>query len=84
MTGNGKIDLHLHTRHSDSSYEPRELVRLAKDVGVLTLAVTDHDTIAGVDEAVDEGRRIGVRVIPGVELSTLYGDVEVAQFSISR
>jgi 3',5'-nucleoside bisphosphate phosphatase len=67
-----KIDLHLHTRYSDSSYDPRELVRLAKELRVTTIAVTDHDTVAGVDEALDEGRRIGVRVIPGVELSTLY------------
>ncbi len=72
-----KADLHLHTRYSDGSYEPAELVRLAKDLRIDTIAVTDHDTVAGVAEALAEGRRIGVRVIPGVEMSTVHdGDVE--------
>ncbi len=74
MTPSGKIDLHLHTKYSDSSYEPRELVRLAKDLRVLTIAVTDHDTVAGVDDAADEGARLGVRVVAGVELSTVWRD----------
>jgi predicted metal-dependent phosphoesterase TrpH len=69
MTG-GKIDLHLHTNKSDGRLTPTELVRLAQTGGVRRLALTDHDTTDGVEEALAEGRRLGVEVIPGVELGT--------------
>lgn len=62
-------DLHTHTTASDGQYAPTELVRLARERGLEVLAVTDHDTIAGVDEARDAGNAAGLRVIPGVELS---------------
>lgn len=62
-------DLHTHTTASDGQYAPAELVRLAKDRGLSVLAVTDHDTIAGVDEAIGAGEALGLRVIRGVELS---------------
>jgi predicted metal-dependent phosphoesterase TrpH len=66
----GKIDLHLHTNKSDGRLTPTELVRLVHQGGVRRMALTDHDTTAGVDEAIEEGRRLGVEVIPGVELGT--------------
>ena len=62
-------DLHTHTTASDGQYTPTELVRLAKKRGLQALAVTDHDTIAGVDEAMAAGEALGLRVIRGVELS---------------
>lgn len=62
-------DLHTHTTASDGQYTPAELVRLARERGLEVLAVTDHDTIAGVDEARRTGNAIGLRVIRGVELS---------------
>lgn len=62
-------DLHTHTTASDGQYAPAELVRLAKDRGLSVLAVTDHDTIAGVDEARAAGAALGLRTIRGVELS---------------
>ena len=65
-----KIDLHLHTNKSDGRLSPTELVRLAHRGGVRRMALTDHDTTDGVDEAIEEGRRLGVEVIPGVELGT--------------
>lgn len=71
------IDLHTHTTASDGSYAPAELVRYAQEKGLLAVAVTDHDTVAGVAEAVLEGGRIGVRVVPGVELSTRLDDCDV-------
>ena len=77
MTRNTRADLHLHTRYSDGSYEPTELVRRASSLGFSVIAVTDHDSLGGVAEAVGEGKRLGVRVIPGVELSTIYDDAEV-------
>ena len=75
----GKIDLHLHTLKSDGRLTPTELVRLAHARGVRWMALTDHDTTAGVDEATEEGRRLGVEVIPGVELGTdsTSGDVHM-------
>lgn len=62
-------DLHTHTTASDGQYTPAELVQLAKEKGLSVLAVTDHDTIAGVDEAMEAGKALGLRVIRGVELS---------------
>src|SRR3954466_15833325 len=66
----GKIDLHLHTNRSDGRLTPTELVRLAHTGGVRRMALTDHDTTDGVDEAMAEGKTLGVDVIPGVELGT--------------
>lgn len=62
-------DLHTHTTASDGQYTPAELVRLAKARGISVLAVTGHDTIAGVDEAQSKGDALGLRVVRGVELS---------------
>ncbi|WP_380704298.1 PHP domain-containing protein [Salinithrix halophila] len=66
----GTFDLHLHTTASDGALPPADLVRKAKAAGLSTIAVTDHDTLAGVEEAIKTGQEIGVHVIPGVELST--------------
>lgn len=67
-----KGDFHLHTKASDGKLSPKELVNLAKKEGVDIIAVTDHDTISGIDEAIAEGETTGIKVIPGIELSTLY------------
>lgn len=63
------VDLHTHSTASDGQYTPAELVRLAKERGIEMLALTDHDNIDGVDEAIEAGKRLGVQVIRGVELS---------------
>ena len=63
------IDLHTHTRASDGSETPAELVRLAKAAGLCAVAVTDHDTTDGVSEAILAGEKLGIEVVPGVELS---------------
>lgn len=62
-------DLHTHSTASDGQYSPSELVALARERGIDTIALTDHDTTDGIDEAASAGGRIGLRVIPGVELS---------------
>ncbi len=64
------IDLHCHTTASDGIFAPGDLVAHARERGVEVIAVTDHDSVAGVSEALEAGTRHGVRVIPGVELST--------------
>ena len=65
----GNVDLHLHTTASDGVRTPSEIVNYAKDKGLQAIAITDHDTIEGLDEGLSEGDRIGFEVIPGVEIS---------------
>lgn len=65
----GTIDLHVHTTASDGALSPREVVRRAKEMGLKAIAITDHDTVEGIAEAVQEGTRRGIEVVPGVELS---------------
>ncbi|WP_114300090.1 PHP domain-containing protein [Anaerobacterium chartisolvens] len=66
------IDLHTHSTASDGSMSPGELVRHAAKCGLHAVAITDHDTVEGVDEAADEGRKLGIEVIAGVEISANY------------
>jgi predicted metal-dependent phosphoesterase TrpH len=67
-----KVDLHSHTTASDGATPPRELVRLAKAAGVDVLAVTDHDTVDGVGECLEEAKAVGIRVLPGIEMSSRF------------
>lgn len=64
------IDLHAHTRASDGQYPAEELVLRAREAGLSVLGVTDHDTVAGLPAALEAGRRAGLRVVPGIELSS--------------
>jgi hypothetical protein len=66
------IDLHTHSNRSDGTFEPGEVVRLAAERGLDVVALTDHDTTDGLDEAVATGVEVGVEVVPGVELSAEY------------
>lgn len=66
----GQVDLHVHTTASDGVHAPREVIRLAKEAGLAGIAVTDHDTVAGVAEAMAAGEEAGLLVVPGVEIST--------------
>ena len=70
-------DLHTHTTASDGSFTPEESVRYARQKGALALAITDHDTLGGLERAVAEGERIGQRVIPGVEITTKLEGCEI-------
>lgn len=63
-------DLHTHSVYSDGTDSPRELVQRAKMLNLKALALTDHDTVAGLAEFVQETRRNGIQTIPGVEIST--------------
>ncbi|MBN2908724.1 PHP domain-containing protein [Polycladomyces sp. WAk] len=68
----GTFDLHTHTTASDGEYPPAQLVAKAKQAGLSTIAITDHDTLAGIEEARHAGEREGIRVIPGVEITTRF------------
>ncbi len=72
-----KVDLHMHTNHSDGFYSPAELVRKAKNTGIDVISITDHDNLSAIEEAVRIGDEIGVEVISGVEISSDIGDREV-------
>src|SRR2546430_11897764 len=63
-----QIDLHTHTIASDGLLAPEALVALAHDAGVGVLAVADHDSTDGVDPAMTAGRRVGMEIIPAVEI----------------
>jgi 3',5'-nucleoside bisphosphate phosphatase len=67
------IDLHAHTTFSDGTFTPEELVRLARERGISTLAVTDHDSTEGLDRAFAAAGHDGPEIVPGVEFSTLRG-----------
>jgi predicted metal-dependent phosphoesterase TrpH len=70
------VDLHTHSTASDGARPPREVVRAARELNLAAIALTDHDTVDGLAEAKDEGRIQGVRIVPGIELSAVEGDVE--------
>lgn len=65
----GYVDLHLHTTASDGVMTPSAIVRYAKGKGLQAIAITDHDTIEGLEEGLLEGERIGFEVIAGIEIS---------------
>jgi 3',5'-nucleoside bisphosphate phosphatase len=66
-----RFDLQSHSTHSDGALAAAEVVERAAQAGVELLALSDHDTISGVAEAVDAGERLGVRVVPAVEISAV-------------
>ena len=63
------FDLHTHSFVSDGTEAPAAVVRAAAAVGLTGLALTDHDTTAGWDEAAAEARRVGIALVPGMEVS---------------
>lgn len=66
------VDLHVHSNASDGTFTPTELVKYAKEKGLTAFALTDHDTVSGLGEAVKAGEKYGMRVIPGIEISCLF------------
>jgi predicted metal-dependent phosphoesterase TrpH len=68
-------DLHVHSYYSDGELSPTQVVRLAKTRGIKNLALADHNSILGIEEAVNEGRKIGTNVIPAVEIAAKEDEV---------
>lgn len=76
------FELHSHSKSSDGFFSPSKVVEKAHTNGVKVLALTDHDTMAGIPEAVESARKYGIKIIPGVEISTMFsprGDSEVEE-----
>lgn len=71
------VDLHTHSNCSDGALAPAELVRQAAAAGVRVLALTDHDSVAGVEEAGREAESVGIQLIPGLELSTSWKGISI-------
>lgn len=64
-----KADLHVHTDISDGSLDIEGVIKLAKNEGITHLSITNHDTVKGIKEAIEIGKKYGIKVIPGVEMS---------------
>ena len=79
LPGTAVIDLHSHTTASDGVHSPSALVHLAAEAGVDVLSITDHDTTAGLEEAVRAAAELGggLRIVPGIELSCLWNGKEI-------
>ncbi len=71
------VDLHSHTTASDGTQPPAYNVQMAKEAGLAGIAITDHDTVSGIAEALSEGERLGVLVVPGVEISTVADQQDI-------
>ena len=71
------VDLHVDSTASDGTFTPKEVVKLAAKAGLSAFALTDHDTVKGVDEAIEAAKKLNLEVIPGVEISTRYKEKEI-------
>jgi len=71
------IDLHLHTTASDGLLSPSALVARAAGCGLRTISITDHDTCAGLSEAEEAARRHGIRLVPGIEITSVENGRDV-------
>lgn len=78
------VDFHVHSNMSDGTLSPTEVVKLAKEAGLTAIALTDHDTIDGVSEAIEAGEKYGVKVVPGIEISAEYkgGDLHILGLNV--
>lgn len=71
------IDLHTHSTESDGTLSPQELMQLASDTGLSAIALTDHDTVNGLAKAKPVAEKLGIELVPGIELSTDFNGTEV-------
>jgi 3',5'-nucleoside bisphosphate phosphatase len=70
-------DLHNHSTYSDGTLTPTQLLELGAQAGVTAMALTDHDTVDGLQEAAAAARRLGIRMIEGVEISVSWGETTI-------
>jgi len=70
-------DLHIHSTASDGKFSPTEIIRRIKELGLTTCALTDHDTVDGIQEAAEAAEKYNIRLIPGIELNTDVKNGEV-------
>jgi hypothetical protein len=70
-------DLHIHSTYSDGSYNPVDIIKMAKTQGISTIAIADHDTVEGIEKAIESGKKYDIEVIPALEFSTYWGKAEI-------
>ena len=68
------VDLHIHTNYSDGTFTPSEVVAYASKMKLAAISITDHDSVDGIDEALEAASKNGIEVVPGIELSSEIGD----------
>lgn len=72
------IDLHLHSHYSTGGqFSPTELMYNCKRLGIKVASITDRNTTAGIDEAINVAKEIGIQLIPGIEIDCVYNDIEL-------
>jgi len=71
------VDLHLHTTYSDGSFTPEELILQAKKFNYSAIALTDHDTVAGLDQFIKLGEKHNLETVPGIEFNTSYNNNDI-------
>jgi 3',5'-nucleoside bisphosphate phosphatase len=82
-----RFDLQSHSTHSDGALAPAAVVDRAAAAGIELLALTDHDTVDGVDEALDQARRVGIELVPAVEISAtdeVHGELHILGYGIDH
>lgn len=77
MTDTRMIDMHVHSSASDGTFAPSDLLAEAKKAGLCAMALTDHDTMDGIEEAQQAANELGIELVPGVEISTEYNGREI-------
>jgi len=78
MTLSSSIDLHIHSTHSDGIYKPAEIVAMAAgSKNTVAIAITDHDTVTGIEEASRCGREMNIEIISGIEISSWHRDTSM-------
>jgi len=82
----GNVDLHMHSTASDGALAPAKVVAAAHAARLAAIALTDHDSLAGLGEAAEAGAMLGVRIVPGVELSAHDGarEIHILALHVSR
>ena len=77
------IDLHIHSTVSDGSCTPTDIIEKANELNMRTIALTDHDTVLGIQEAIEAAEKYGIEFIPGIEMSVDYvGTYEILGYYI--
>lgn len=76
------VDLHIHTSYSDGAFTPSEVVAYAAKMKLAAISITDHDSVDGIDEALEASAKTGFEVIPGIELSSEVGDSSKSEMHI--
>lgn len=82
----GAVDFHMHTTHSDGSYSPEELMRACREKNLVCVSVTDHDTMSSFETCQDEAQKMGIELVPGIEISAIFepGTMHILGYFLDR